>query len=150
MQDETKAGSGLSGGLSALGWPVGVPFTFYDSPGEHDPCFVVMPGGCSLPLNHCGTAEMDIARAKFIINACNAALEKVGADESLIWDLFSIFEDKSLLAGLAYQGAPLKSQLKNTGERHEGWNEATKTYRKRLNDLLLRRGLITEPHGPDA
>ena len=67
----------MSAGLGDLGWPVGVPFSFYDSPGEHDPCFVVMPGGCSLPLNHCATAEMDIARAKFIINACNEALAKI-------------------------------------------------------------------------
>lgn len=76
-KDEQAQGSELSGGLGALGWPVGVPFTFYDSPGEHDPCFVVMPGGCSLPLNHCATAEMDIERAMFIIDACNAALEKM-------------------------------------------------------------------------
>ncbi len=76
-QETPTAGSACSAGLSALGWPVGVPFTFYDSPGEHDPCFVVMPGGCSLPLNHCATAEMDIARAKFIIDACNAALAKL-------------------------------------------------------------------------
>lgn len=49
-------------------------FTFYDSPGEHDPCFIVMPGGNTLPLNHHATPGVDIARAKWIIDACNARL----------------------------------------------------------------------------
>lgn len=58
---------------AACDWPNGW-FTFHDDPGEHDPCYVVMPGGASLPLNHHNGEGVDIARAKFIIAACNAAL----------------------------------------------------------------------------
>lgn len=54
-------------------WP-DAPFTFLDEPGEHDPCYVVMPGGAMLSLNHHATPGVDIARAKFIVDACNAAL----------------------------------------------------------------------------
>lgn len=60
--------------LKELDFPPNELFFFADSPGEHDPCFVVMPGRCSLPLNHHNTPGVDIARAKFIIDACNAAL----------------------------------------------------------------------------
>ena len=55
-------------------WPEGALFTFRDEPGEHDPCYVVMPGGAMIPLNHHAGAGVDIARAKFIINACNSVL----------------------------------------------------------------------------
>jgi hypothetical protein len=54
-------------------WPVG-EFAFHDEPGAHDPCYVVMPGGAMLPLNHHAGEGVDIARAKFIVDACNAAL----------------------------------------------------------------------------
>jgi hypothetical protein len=54
-------------------WPA-EPFTFHDEPGEHDPCYVVMPGGAMLPINHHAGKGVDIARAKFIVAACNAAL----------------------------------------------------------------------------
>lgn len=57
----------------ACDWP-DAPFTFYDEPGEHDPCYVVMPGGAMLSLNHHAGIGVDIARAKFIIAACNSAL----------------------------------------------------------------------------
>lgn len=54
-------------------WPEGGRFTFHDEPGEHDPCYVVMPDGAALPLNHHAGEGVDIARAQFIITACNAA-----------------------------------------------------------------------------
>lgn len=54
-------------------WP-DEPFTFRDEPGEHDPCYVVMPGSAMLPLNHHAVPGVDIARAKFIVAACNMAL----------------------------------------------------------------------------
>lgn len=57
-------------------WPDGGKFHFYDSPGEHDPCYVVMPGGAMIPLNHHAGEGVDIARAKFIIKACNTALKQ--------------------------------------------------------------------------
>jgi hypothetical protein len=60
--------------LEICGWP-DIPFSFYDEPGEHDPCYVVMPGGCTLALNHCAPGMMDITRAKFIIDACNEKLK---------------------------------------------------------------------------
>lgn len=60
-------------------WPGG-EFSFLDEPGEHDPCYVVMPGGAMLALNHHATSGVDIARAQFIIDACN---EKLRCDP---WD----------------------------------------------------------------
>lgn len=59
---------------AACDWPVDQVFTFADDPGEHDPCYVVMPGGAMLPVNHHAGEGVDIARAKFIVQACNAAL----------------------------------------------------------------------------
>ena len=59
--------------LVACDWP-NEPFKFHDEPGEHDPCYVVMPGGAMLSLNHHASEGVDIARAKFIVAACNAAL----------------------------------------------------------------------------
>ena len=52
-------------------WPNGNKFTFADEPGEHDPCYVVMPDGAMLSLNHYNDSETDITRAQFIIAACN-------------------------------------------------------------------------------
>ena len=72
-----------AGELADCDWPVDKPFTFYDEPGEHDPCYVVMPGGAMLPLNHHAGPGVDIARARFIVKACNAALRsspQAGAD----------------------------------------------------------------------
>ena len=48
-----------------------------DEPGEHDPCYVVMPGGSMISLNHHATEGVDIARAKFIIDACNEKLNRL-------------------------------------------------------------------------
>jgi hypothetical protein len=62
----------------ACDWPTG-QFEFRDEHGEHDPCYVVMPGGAMLPMNHHAGDGVDVARAKFIIAACNTALSK--ADE---------------------------------------------------------------------
>lgn len=61
--------------LSEMDWPDGGRFTFHDDPGEHDPCYVVMPGGASVPLCHHARNGVDQARAKFIVEACNAALD---------------------------------------------------------------------------
>ncbi len=55
-------------------WPADGRFSFRDEPGEHDPCYVVMPCGAMLAVNHHATPGVDIARAKFIVAACNAAL----------------------------------------------------------------------------
>lgn len=53
-------------------WPKD-KFRFKDDPGEHDPCYVIMPGGATLPVNHHAGVGVDIARASFIVNACNVA-----------------------------------------------------------------------------
>jgi len=53
-----------------LNWPEGKPFTFHDD-GGHNPCYVVMPDGAAIPLNHWNNQDTDIARAKWIIDACN-------------------------------------------------------------------------------
>lgn len=60
--------------LKDCDWPSEMKFMFADSEGEHDPCYVVMPGGASLPVNHHGQTGVDIARAKFIVDACNEKL----------------------------------------------------------------------------
>lgn len=55
-------------------WPEGEFKFIDDDPGAHDPCYVVMPGGACLVVNHHAGPGVDIARAKFIVAACNAAL----------------------------------------------------------------------------
>jgi hypothetical protein len=54
----------------------GLPDTFkvVDAAGEHDPCFLVIPGGSMLPLNHFANELTDVCRTIFIAEACNAAL----------------------------------------------------------------------------
>lgn len=63
--------------LKECDWPETRPFSFFEEPGEHEPCYVVMPCGGCLQLNHHAGEGVDIARAKFIIAACNAALNSV-------------------------------------------------------------------------
>lgn len=70
----TEEQTGALGSEPKLDWPEGGQFRFVDEPGEHEPCYVVMPDGAMLPLNHHAGLGVDIARARFIINACNAAL----------------------------------------------------------------------------
>jgi hypothetical protein len=60
--------------VELLGWPEGAQFTFMDEPGEHDPCYVVLPNGAMLALNHDCREGVDIARAHWIVGACNARL----------------------------------------------------------------------------
>lgn len=67
--------------LVACDWPADGRFTFHDEPGAHDPCYVVMPGGSALPLNHNDGEGVDVARAKFIVAACNAAIASLTADK---------------------------------------------------------------------
>jgi hypothetical protein len=56
-------------------WPLGRSFNFHDEAGEHDPCYVGMPDGAMLSVAHCADVETDIARALFIVRACNASLK---------------------------------------------------------------------------
>lgn len=62
------------GGVASCDWPAGNSFTVLDDPDEHKPCYLVMPDGAALPLCHHATNGVDQARAKFIADACNAAL----------------------------------------------------------------------------
>jgi hypothetical protein len=68
----------VSGGreddLASLDWPIGKLFTVVDEPGEHDPCWLVMPDGVMLNFSHHAINGVDQARAKFIRDACNVAL----------------------------------------------------------------------------
>lgn len=48
------------------------PFGFVDEPGEHDPCYLIMPGGAMLSFCHHATNGVDQARAQWIQRACNA------------------------------------------------------------------------------
>lgn len=61
----------------ALDWEFGIEFVFADSADAHDPCFVVMPGGAALSLNHHDGEGVDIARAKWIVDACNDKLRRI-------------------------------------------------------------------------
>lgn len=61
-------------------WSAG-PFTVRDEPGEHDPCYLVMPGGPMLALNHHARNGVDQARAKFIADACNSR-----PSDDTLWD----------------------------------------------------------------
>lgn len=83
--DVTGKGASLEEALKACDWPSDRQFTFHDEPGDHDPCYVVMPDGASLPLNHHAGEGVDIARAKFIIAACNAALTPPTEPETPTW-----------------------------------------------------------------
>src|ERR1035437_5227826 len=74
----------------ALVWKIVDPaykynnFVFEDSPGEHDPCFVICPGGKVLEFNDHAGEGVDIARAKFIVDACNAALTADDAQKGAV------------------------------------------------------------------
>lgn len=61
--------------LIEMDFPEGERFKFLDDLGPHDPCYIVMPGGAALPVNHHAGAGVDIARAKFIVRACNHLLD---------------------------------------------------------------------------
>lgn len=71
----------LAGWQAKADWPADKMFEVVDEPGEHDPCYVVMPGGSMLPLNHHATNGVDQARALFIVGACNDALLRLQARE---------------------------------------------------------------------
>ena len=74
LNTRADALAGRSDDLSACEFPAGVAFGFHDEPGEHDPCYVVLPGGAMIAFNHDARPGVDIARAKFVRDACNAAL----------------------------------------------------------------------------
>ena len=67
----TPAGGG-NGWPAACEWP-DKPFTVRDEPGEHDPCWLILPGGEMLAFNHHATNGVDQARAQFLADACNAS-----------------------------------------------------------------------------
>jgi hypothetical protein len=59
-------------------------FSFVDSPGEHNPCYVVMPGGAMLEFNHHAGDGVDVARARFIVGACNVRLATSPLDDEIL------------------------------------------------------------------
>lgn len=56
-------------------------FSYHDEKGEHDPAYVVLPGGSMIPINDYPDGELpvptDAARAAFIVCACNFLLDAV-------------------------------------------------------------------------
>lgn len=67
--------------IAACNFPLGATFSYHDEPGEHDPAYVVMPDGSMLPVNHYNDGDApiptDVARAAFMVTACNKALSEV-------------------------------------------------------------------------
>lgn len=57
-------------------WP-DADFQFKDEPGEHDPCYLIMPGGAMLAFAHHGQNGVDQARARFIVDACNEKMQRL-------------------------------------------------------------------------
>jgi hypothetical protein len=60
-----------------LDWDFHAQFVFADVAGEHEPCFVVMPGGAAIAINHHAGNGVDVARAKWIVDACNEKLQRM-------------------------------------------------------------------------
>jgi len=64
--------------IEACKYPMGGRFLYHDEEGEHDPAYVVIPGGEMVPINGYDDGDApiptDVARAAFIVTACNAAL----------------------------------------------------------------------------
>jgi hypothetical protein len=83
--DEVAASPAEQGAREAFAdcdWPNGGRFSVHDMPGEHDPCYLIMPGGATLALNHHAQNGVDQARAQFIADACNVALRgELAAEE---------------------------------------------------------------------
>ena len=61
--------------LAACQFPVGAVAAYHDEQGEHDPCYVVLPGGLMMPMNFNCDPLTDVARAVFIVRAINATLQ---------------------------------------------------------------------------
>lgn len=80
VAEDREMNAVLEATLKACDWP-DQEFKFEDDPGEHDPCYVVMPGGSMLPVNHHAGFGVDQYRALFIINACNEKLARLRSGE---------------------------------------------------------------------
>lgn len=66
--------------IAACDWKdVELRFFVADTEGARTPVFVVMPGGAALAINHHGAEGVDIARAKFIAEACNEKIARMQA-----------------------------------------------------------------------
>lgn len=62
-----------------LDWPTG-HFRVEDSPGEHDPCFLIGPNGLVWEFNHHAVNGFDQTRAQWFADTLNAALGDENAD----------------------------------------------------------------------
>lgn len=63
-----------------LDWPLHEDFRFADIADAHAPCLVVMPGGAAIVLNHHAGSGVDVARARWIVDACNDKLRRMMSD----------------------------------------------------------------------
>lgn len=72
--------------LLACDWQEGALFWVNDEPGEHDPCYLVMPCGGMLAFNHHAVNGVDQARAKFIADCCNQVLNPIQQPRAEVTD----------------------------------------------------------------
>jgi len=69
--DEVKAD------LMACDWQEGALFGVRDEPGEHDPCYLILPSNELIPFVHHAINGVDQARARFIADCCNQVLSPI-------------------------------------------------------------------------
>jgi len=63
--------------LIACDWQEGALFGVHDEPGEHDPCYLVLPSNEMIPFVHHAVNGVDQARAQFIADCCNQVLSPI-------------------------------------------------------------------------
>lgn len=76
--------SHVAADLLACDWQEGDLFYVNDDPDEHKPCYLVMPDGACLVLNHHATNGVDQARAQFIADCCNQVLCPIQAPNEAV------------------------------------------------------------------
>jgi len=119
--------------LKSCDWAEGAQFHFHDDPDEHDPCYVVMPCGSALAVNHSDLAGVDVARAKFIIAACNAILSRTSVTNE---EVLSVLEDLDLAEGLIAEAKGIHDP--NGGGYATDHLDAADGCIARVRDLLTR------------
>lgn len=76
-----------------LDWPGDADFYVHDDPDAHAPCYVVMPGGAMIALNHHAGEGVDLARANWIAKACNDYLLRLRREAGIASDFAAISDD---------------------------------------------------------
>lgn len=86
--------------LIACDWPLNEVFRFYDPDTSdiHGPVFLIMPGGAMVKFHHHGSETVDIARAKWIMDACNARIADALSRSAPAGDRDAIIEECAKVA----------------------------------------------------